>query len=200
MNRAYANEGLNLDLAILKINKEVKFLNKEILSLKGEIELITEEQRINSEKILELLQIIELRQSTDKKATQLTQKNQSSRLTKLYIDGKNEFTFGNYENAIDLLVSFAKKSPNSSELKDSKLWLARAYSASEKNLEAKNTYLDFQSNNNEHAKYASSMFELSRVLVKLNKNNEARLLLLDMINKYPRNSLINKANQLLLDL
>ena len=200
MNRAYANEGLNLDLAILKINKEVKFLNKEILSLKGEIELITEEQRINSEKILELLQIIELRQSTDKKATQLTQKNQSSRLTKLYIDGKNEFTFGNYENAINLLVSFAKKSPYTSDLKDSKLWLARAYFASERNLEAKNTYLDFQSNNNEHAKYASSMFELSRVLVKLNKNNEAKLLLLDMINKYPSNSLINKANQLLLDL
>ena len=199
-HRAYANEGLNLDFAILKINKEVKSLSKEILSLKDEIELIKEGQRINSEKILELLKIIELRQSSDKKATQLTQKNQSSSLTKLYTDGKNEFTFGNYENAIDLLVSFAKKSPNSSELKDSKLWLARAYSASEKNVEAKNTYLDFQSNNNEHAKYANSMFELSRVLVKLNKNNEARLLLLDMINKYPSNSLINKANQLLLDL
>ena len=33
---AYANEGLNLDLAILKINKEVKSLNNEILSLKDE--------------------------------------------------------------------------------------------------------------------------------------------------------------------
>ena len=200
MHRAYANEGINLDFAILKINKEVKSLNKEILSLKDEIELITEEQRINSEKILELLQIIELRQSADKRATQLTQKNQSKSLTKLYTDGKNEFTLGNYENAIDLFVTFAKNSPNSSELKVSKLWLARAYFASEKNLEAKDTYLDFQSNNNEHAKYASSMFELSRVLVKLNKNNEAKLLLLDMIKQYPDHSLINKANQLLLDL
>jgi TolA-binding protein len=44
------------------------------------------------------------------------------------------------------------------------------------------------------------MFELSRVLVKLNKNNEAKLLLLDMIKQYPDHSLINKANQLLLDL
>ena len=43
-----ANEGLNLDLAILKINQEVKSLNNEILSLKDEIELLRENQRLNS--------------------------------------------------------------------------------------------------------------------------------------------------------
>ena len=46
-----ANEGLNLDLAILKINKEVKTLNSEILALKDEIEILRENQRLNSEKI-----------------------------------------------------------------------------------------------------------------------------------------------------
>ena len=42
-----ANEGLNIDLAILKINKEVKALNNEILSLKDEIEILRENQRLN---------------------------------------------------------------------------------------------------------------------------------------------------------
>ena len=60
LHGAYASEGLDLDLAILKINKEVKFLNNEILSLKDEIELIKEEQRISFAKISELGRIIEL--------------------------------------------------------------------------------------------------------------------------------------------
>ena len=48
---AFSAEGLNVDLAILKINKEVKSLNKEILTLKDEIEILQENQRLNSEKI-----------------------------------------------------------------------------------------------------------------------------------------------------
>ena len=42
LHGAYANEGLDVDLAILKINKEVKSLNREILSLKDKLELINE--------------------------------------------------------------------------------------------------------------------------------------------------------------
>jgi TolA-binding protein len=196
----YANEGLDLDLAILKINKEVKSLNNEILSLKDEIELIKEEQRISSAKITELLQIIELNLSNTKQEKKSTKKIQSNNAEKLYSDGKNEFLLGNYEKAITLFISFAKSSPNSSSIKDSKLWLARAYFESEKYLKAKDSLLDYQSNNEGHQKYADSMFELTRVLIKLNEVNEAKLLLLDMIKQYPDHSLINKANQLLLDL
>ena len=39
---AISAEGLNVDLAILKINKEVKSLNSEILALKDEIEILRE--------------------------------------------------------------------------------------------------------------------------------------------------------------
>lgn len=63
---AFSAEGLNVDLAILKINKEVKSLNKEILTLKDEIEILRENQRLNSEKIDELLQMIELNQTNNK--------------------------------------------------------------------------------------------------------------------------------------
>ena len=197
---AYANEGLNLDLAILKINKEVKFLNNEILSLKDEIELIKEEQRISSAKIAELLQIIELNLSNSKKDETSSTKIETSSSSKLFIDGKSEFALGNYEKAITLFINFAKSSPNSSNIIDSKLWLARSYAANKAYLKSKDVFLDYQSNNKEHPKYADSMFELTRVLIKLNEVNEAKLLLLDMIKQYPDHSLINKANQLLLDL
>jgi len=199
-NGAYANEGLNLDLAILKINKEVKSLNNEILSLKDEIELIKEKQRISSAKIAELLQIIELNLSNSKKDEKSSTKIETSTTSKLFTDGKNEFVLGNYEKAITLFISFAKSSPNSSKIIDSKLWLARSYAANEAYLKSKNAFLDYQSNNKEHSKYANSMFELTRVLIKLNEVNEAKLLLLDMIKQYPDHSLINKANQLLLNL
>ena len=200
LHGVYASEGLDLDLTILKINKEVKSLNNEILSLKDEIELIKEEQRISSGKISELRQIIELNLSNNKQVEKSSKKVQANNANKLYSDGKNEFALGNYDNAINLFISFAKDSSNSSNIKDSKLWLARAYSANEAYLKSKNSFLDYQSNNKQHSKYADSMFELTRVLIKLNEVNEAKLLLLDMIKQYPSHSLINKANQLLSDL
>ena len=197
---AYANEGLDLNSAVLKINRDVKSLNNEILSLKDEIELIKEDQRKNSEKISELSQIIELNLSNNKKTKDTTKKIQANKANKLYSDGKNEFLLGNYGQAITLFTNFAKSSPDSPNNKDSKLWLARAYSASEVYLKAKDAFLDYQANNQEHSKYADSMFELSRVLVKLNEINDARLLLSEMIQQYPSHSLINKATQLLSDL
>ena len=196
----YASEGLNTDLAILKINKEVKSLNNEILSLKDEIELIKENQRLNSAKILELLQIIELNLSNSKQVEKSTQKIQTNSSNKFYLDGKSEFALGNYDKAITLFINFTKVSTNSSDIKNSKLWLARAYFENEEYLKSKDTFLDYQSGNKEHSKYADSMFELTRVLIKLNEVSEAKLLLLDMIKQYPSHSLINKANQLLLDL
>ena len=197
---AYASEGLDTDLAILKINKEVKSLNNEILALKDEIELIKEDQRLNSAKILELFQLIELNLSNNKQVEKSTQKNQTNSSDKLYSDGKNEFLIGNYDKAISLFINFAKVSTNSSTTKDSKLWLARAYFFNKEYLKSKDTFLDFQSNNKENSKYGNSMFELTKVLIKLNEVNEAKLLLIDMIKQYPSHSLINKANKLLLDL
>ena len=200
LHGVYANEGINLDVAIFKINAEVKSLRNEILSLKEEIELIKEDQRVSFEKISELFQMIELNHSNNMQVEKSTKKIQTNNANKLFSDGKNEFALGNYDNAINLFINFAKGSPNSSNIKDSKLWIARAYSANEAYLKSKDAFLDYQSNNKQHSKYADSMFELSRVLIKLNEVNEAKLLLLDMIKQYPSHSLINKANQLLLDL
>ena len=89
-----ANEGLNLDLAILKINKEVKTLNSEILALKDEIEILRENQRLNSKKITELLQMIEINQSASKKTVQSTATTKNKESAKFFSDGKNAFILG----------------------------------------------------------------------------------------------------------
>ena len=197
---AYANEGIDPNIIIKKLNSLKSQFDNEILGLKDEIEILRENQRLNAVKIAELRRIIELNLSNNKQKEESTKKIQSSSASKLFADGKNEFATGNYRKAITLFISFSKSSPNSSNIKDSKLWLARAYFESEKYLKAKDSFLDYQSNNKGHQKYADSMFELARALDKLNELSAAKLLLLDMIKQYPDHSLINKANQLLLDL
>ena len=96
--------------------------------------------------------------------------------------GKSQFAFGDYEKAIKLFLKYLENFPNFSNAEDSKLWLGRAYFANESYLNSKKAYLNFQSNgdlshNQDHPKYADSLYELSRVLIKLNEINEAKLLL-----------------------
>ena len=100
------------------------------------------------------------------------QKVQVNNTIKLYSAGKNEFVLGNYEKAITLFISFAKNSPDSSNIIDSKLWLARSYAANEAYLKSKDAFLDYQFNNKQHSKYADSIVELSMVLIKLNEVSE----------------------------
>ena len=108
----FANEGLNLDLAILKINKDVKTLNNEILSLKDEIEILRENQRVNSKKINELLQMIELNRTTKDQTVKSTSSTQNNKPTKLFSDGKNSFVLGNYEKSIKLFLAHLETSPS----------------------------------------------------------------------------------------
>lgn len=192
-----ANEGLNLDLAILKINKEVKALNNEILSLKDEIEILRENQRQNSEKITELLQMIELNRSNNQSAIQSTSASENIKPSKLFNDGKNAFILGDYEKSIELFLAQLDTSSSPSSNADTMLWLGRAYFYSESFLESKDAYLEYQSMGPDHPKFADSLYELSKVLMELNENNEAKLLLNKMINNHPNHPLTSKASALL---
>jgi len=173
---AFSAEGLNVDLAILKINKEAKSLNKEILTLKDEIEILRENQRLNSEKIDELLQIIELNQTNNKTSEKSIETSQQQQPSELFRDGKSSFVLGNYDKAIELFLSHLNNSPSDKSLIDTQLWLGRSYFYSESYLESKNAYLDFQILGAEHPKYADSLYELSRVHIELNETNEAKKL------------------------
>ena len=192
-----ANEGLNLDLAILKINKEVKTLNSEILALKDEIEILRENQRLNSEKITELLQMIEINQSTSKKTVQSTSTTKNTESAKFFSDGKNAFILGKYEKSIELFLAHLETSPSSLSITDTMLWLGRAYFYSESFLDSKASYLEYQAMGQDHPKFADSLYELSKVLIELDENVQAKLLLDEMLSKYPGHSLSSKASALL---
>ena len=195
-----ANEGLNLDLAILKINKEVKTLNSEILALKDEIEILKENQRLNLEKITELLQMIEINQSSDKKTTQSASTPQKTKSAKFFGDGKNAFVLGDYEKSIELFLAHLGTSPSSLSTMDTLLWLGRAYFYSGSFLNSKDSYLEYQSMGQDHPKFADSLYELSRVLIELDENVQAKLLLDEMLSEYPGHSLSSKASALLQNL
>jgi len=195
-----ANEGLNLDLAILKINKEVKTLNSEILALKDEIEILRENQRLNSEKITELLQMIEINQSSSKKTVQSTPTTQNTESTKFFADGKNAFVLGEYEKSIELFLVHLKTSASSLSITDTMLWLGRAYFYSGSFLNSKDSYLEYQSMGQDHPKFADSLYELSRVLIELDENVQAKLLLDKMLTEYPGHTLSSKASALLQNL
>ena len=195
-----ANEGLNLDLAILKINKEVKTLNSEILALKDEIEILRENQRLNSEKITELLQMIEINQSTSKKTIQSTSTTKNTEPAKFFSDGKNAFILGKYEKSIELFLAHLETSPSSLSITDTLLWLGRAYFYSESFLDSKASYLEYQSMGQDHPKFADSLYELSKVLMKLDESDQAKLLLNEMITEYPDHPLSSKASALLQNL
>ena len=195
-----ADEGFDSEMAFFKINKEVKSLNNEILSLKEENELLKEAQRLNSEKIAKLFEIIELNSTENKKEEVILKTDIEKNAFKLYSDGKSQFVLGDYEKAIELFISYLEDFPNLENVADSKLWLGRAYSRSEAYINSKKSYLSFQSSHTNHPKYADSLYELSRVLIELKELNNAKLLLLEMIEGYPDHSLTKKAIQLLEDL
>ena len=195
-----ANEGLNLDLAILKINKEVKTLNSEILALKDEIEILRENQRLNSEKITELLQMIEINQSSNKKTVQSTSTTQNTKPAKFFGDGKNAFVLGDYKKSIELFLAHLETSPSSLSKTDTLLWLGRAYFYSGSFLNSKDSYLEYQSMGQDHPKFADSLYELSRVLIELDENVQAKLLLDKMLSEYPGHTLSSKASALIQNL
>ena len=195
-----ADEGLDLEMAFFKINKEVKSLNNEILSLKEENEILKETQRRNSEEIAKLFEIIELTSTKNKKEEVTLKTSVEKNAFKLYSEGKSQFVLGDYEKAIELFINYLENFPNLENVADSKLWLGRAYSRSEAYINSKKSYLSFQSSHTNHPKYADSLYELSRVLIELKELNNAKLLLLEMIEGYPNHSLTKKANQLLLEL
>ena len=196
----YADDGFDTKKAYDLLKEDVKSLNKELLFLKEENVILKEKQRQNSEKIAKLFEIVELNSTENKKEEVILKTSVEKNAFKLYSDGKSQFVLGDYEKSIELFISYLKNFPDLKNVADSKLWLGRAYSRSEAYLDSKKSYLDFQSSHTNHPKYADSLYELSRVLIELKELNNAKLVLLEMIESYPNHSLTKKANQLLLEL
>ena len=80
------------------------------------------------------------------------------------------------------------------------LWLGRAYFYSGSFLDAKASYLEYQAMGQDHPKFADSLYELSKVLIELDENEHAKLLLNKMLSEYPSHPLSSKASAMLKNL
>ena len=193
--------GLDLEMAFFQLNAKVNSLNDDILVLKDQYELLTEEQRLNTQKITELFDMLELKFTKEAvKEVVFDDKENEKKAFQIYADGRNQFIAGEYDEAIALFKSYLDSFPNYKNVADSKLWLGRAYFANELYSQSKSIYLEFQSENLQHAKYPDSMYELSRVLFELGEFDAAKKLLTKMIEKFPTHDLYKKAKQMLTEL
>ena len=193
--------GLDLEVAFFKLNAKVNSLNDDILALKDQYELLTEEQRLNTQKITELFDMLELRQTKEAvKEVILDDKEYEKKAYQIYTDGRNQFIAEDYDESIALFKSYLDSFPNYKNVADVKLWLGRAYFANELYSQSLDIYLEFQSENTQHAKYPDSMYELSRVLFELGELDAAKKMLTKMIEKFPTHDLYKKANQMLTEL
>ena len=196
--------GLDLEVAFFKLNAKVNSLNDDILTastLKDQYELLKEEQRLNTQKITELFDMLELKFTKEAvKEVALDDKENEKKAFQIYADGRNQFIAGEYDDAIALFKSYLDSFPNYKNVADAKLWLGRTYFANELYSQSKAIYLEFQSENLQHAKYPDSMYELSRALFELGELDAAKKLLTKMIEKFPTHDLYKKAKQMLTEL
>ena len=190
-----------LVFGISQLNTKILSLSDDILALKDQYELLTEEQRLNTQKITELFDMLELKFTKEAvKEVVLDDKENEKKAYQIYTDGRNQFIAGEYEKAIALFKSYLDSFPNYKNVADAKLWLGRAYFANELYSQSKAIYLEFQSENLQHAKYPDSMYELSRALFELGELDAAKKLLTKMIEKFPTHDLYKKAKQMLTEL
>ena len=193
--------GLDLEMAFFKLNAKVNSLNDDILALKDQYELLTEQQRLNTQKITEFFDMLELKYTKEAvKEVVLDDKENEKKAYQIYTDGRNQFIAGEYDKAIALFKSYLDSFPNYKNVADAKLWLGRTYFANELYSQSNAIYLEFQSENLQHAKYPDSMYELSRALFELGELDAAKKLLTKMIEKFPTHDLYKKAKQMLTEL
>ena len=201
VDKKKSEEGLDLELVFFKLNAKVNSLNDDILALKDQYELLTEEQRLNTQKINELFDMLELKYAKEAvKEVVLDSEENAKKAYQIYTNGRNQFVSGEYDEAIASFKSYLDSFPNYKNVADSKLWLGRAYFANELYSQSKSIYLEFQSENVQHAKYPESMYELSRVFFELGELDAAKTMLAKMIEKFPTHDLYKKAKQMLTEL
>jgi tol-pal system protein YbgF len=195
---------LDLEVEFVKLSSQVKSLNEDILTastLKEQYELLKEQQRLNTQKINELFKMFELKSAKETvKEVVLASEENEKKAYQIYTDGRNQFIAEDYDEAIALFKSYLDSFPNYKNVADAKLWLGRAYFANELYSQSKAIYLEFQSENLQHAKYPDSMYELSRVLFELGEFDTAKKMLIKMIEKFPTHDLHKKAKQKLTEL
>ena len=191
----HANEvTIDVDAAILGMHQEINYLVNENNSLKNQIELLQEAQKVANQQIKELFKILEVG-ATNKVIEDVivTQKENEDKASALYADGRKQLIFGAHESAISIFHQYLESYADYKNAPDAQYWLGRAFYAKETYPEAKATFVQFQHENPLHPKFANSMYELAQTLVELGEVEAAKMMLSEMLDKFPTHSLRMKA-------
>jgi len=185
---------VDVDAAILSMHQEINYLVNENNILKNHIELLQEAQKVSSQQIEELFKILEVG-ATNKVIEEVivTQKENEDKASMLYADGRKQLIFGSHDTAIALFNDYLVSYSDYKNAADAQYWLGRAFYAKESYDEAKAVFIQFQQENPLHPKYANSMYELAQTLVELAEIEAAKMMLSEMLDKFPTHSLHIKA-------
>ena len=185
---------VDVDAAILSMHQEINYLVNENNSLKNQIELLQEAQKVANQQIKELFKILEV-DATNKVIEEVivTQKENEDKASTLYANGRKQLIFGAHESAISIFHQYLENYADYKNAPDALYWLGRAFYANEAFDEAKATFMQFQKENPLHPKFANSMYELAQTLVELNEAEASITLLSEMLDKFPNHSLRIKA-------
>ena len=192
---------VDVDAAILSMHQEINYLVNENNILKNQIELLQEAQKVSKQRIEELFKILEV-SATNKVIEEVivTQKENEDKASTLYADGRKQLIFGAHDAAITLFNDYLSKYSDYKNAADAQYWLGRAFYAKESYAKAKAVFVQFQQENPLHPKYANSMYELAQTLVELAEIEAAKMMLSEMLDKFPTHSLHIKAESKLKEL
>jgi len=192
---------IDVDAALLSMHQEINYLVNENNLLKNQIELLQEAQKVSNQQIEELFKILEV-DATNKVIEKVivTQKENEDKASTLYVDGRKQLILGAHDAAITLFNDYLASYSDFKNAADAQYWLGRAFYAKESYDEAKSVFVQFQQENPLHTKYANSMYELAQTLVELSEIEAAKMMLSEMLDKFPTHSLHIKAESKLKEL
>ena len=185
---------INVDAAILGMLQEINQLVNVNNTLKNQIELLQEAQKITNQQIKELFTMLEV-DMTNKiiEKVIVTKKENEDKASTLYADGRKQLIFGAHDTAIKLFQGYLTIYPDYKNVADAQYWLGRAFFAKKSYSESKVIFVKFQQENPLHLKFANSMYELAQALVELGEVEAAKIMLSEMLDKFPTHSLHTKA-------
>jgi len=192
---------INTDKVIMDHNKKIKRLVRKNKALKGKIELLEQQQKVSSQKITELFNLMEYKKSSSVvEQTMLRVREHNKKAKKIYTNARSLLVTDQLDKSIELFKKYLDIYPDNNHASDAHYWLARAYLAKQDYQMAKLTFIAFQQSSPLHHKFSNSLFELARVYIEIDQNIEAIKLLKSMLLKFPEHHSINKAKQMLSEL
>ena len=121
---------INVDAAILGMHQEINQLVNVNNTLKNQIELLQEAQKITNQQIKELFTMLEV-DMTNKiiEKVIVTKKENEDKASTLYADGRKQLIFGAHDTAIKLFQDYLTIYPDYKNVADAQYWLGRAFFA-----------------------------------------------------------------------